>query len=129
MVLEVPYTGILGKNTSKTLIPHQRFSWIFDLRIYGGSDPIYGKKVIFDRKSGKNTVFKNFSLSAKFNRFFIILGGVAGGRRPGKPVGFKQLHKFVGSLIHVDRPCGERFGTVRLVLGYYMLYNYLISRF
>ena len=26
-------------------------------------------------KSGKNSVFIDFSLSAKFNRFFIILGG------------------------------------------------------
>ena len=76
MVLGVPYTGILEKKHRKTLIPHQRFLKVFDLRIYGGSDPIYGKKVIFDQKSVKNTVFKYFSLGAKFNRFFIILGGV-----------------------------------------------------
>ena len=75
MVLGVPYTGILGKNTSKTLIPHQRFSWIFDLRIYGGSDPIYGEMVDFQRKGVKNRDFSHISLCAKFNRFFIILGG------------------------------------------------------
>ena len=63
VVLEVPYTGILGKNTSKTLIPHQRFSWIFDLRIYGGSDPIYGdlgKKHRFLSKIGKKHGFLTY---------------------------------------------------------------------
>ena len=53
VIFGVPYTGILGKKPPKTLIPHQRFSRIFDLRIYGGSDPIYGKLV-------KNTVFEVF---------------------------------------------------------------------
>ena len=73
----VPYTGILGKKSPKNLIPHQRFSWIFDLWIYGGSDPIYGdlgQKHSFWSKIG---YFSHISLCAKFNRFFIILGGVA----------------------------------------------------
>ena len=80
MVFGVPYTGIFGKNTAKTLIPHQRFSWIFDLRIYGGSDPIYGETPDFHRKWVKNRDFSHILLCAKSNRFFIILGGGQFGR-------------------------------------------------
>ena len=65
VVLGVPYTGILGKKHRKTLIPHHRFSKVFDLRIYGGSDPIYGEMGDFDPKSGKNRYFHGFFAKRK----------------------------------------------------------------
>ena len=83
MIFGIPYTGILGKKPRKSLIHHHHFSMIFRFGIYGGSDPIYGD---FDKKPGflgkisefwgKSVLFKNILLGAKFNRFFIILGGV-----------------------------------------------------
>ena len=118
VVLEVPYTGILGKNTSKTLIPHQRFSWIFDLRIYGGSDPIYGKKVIFDQKSGKNTVFKNFSLCAKFNRFFIILGG--GGPKDHR-IYEEQIYGSTGNRLQTGKALGFLWIIVSIIKFIYII--------
>ena len=64
----VPYTGILGKKSPKNLIPHQRFSWIFDLRIYGGSDPIYGdfsKNGVFGCFGGPKTRFLTYFAKRK----------------------------------------------------------------
>ena len=75
VILGVPYTGILGKKPRKSLIPHHHFLMIFRFGIYGGLDPIYGD---FDKNRSKTqflVIFYRILLCAKFNRFFIILGG------------------------------------------------------
>ena len=73
--------GNLGKiNIFKKSISLGRKHRFLKIRYFGSSQnkPIsYDLKVGYAEEGGliENTVFVNFSLSAKFNRFFIILGG------------------------------------------------------
>ena len=90
--------GFLGKNRENPWYSIIIFRWFFnyfEVRIYGGSDPIYGKIANFRQKSGKKHGFWRILLCAKFNRFFIILGG--GGRWPktGKTCRFGRFSKSI----------------------------------
>ena len=81
-VPEVPYTGktlFLDEKTTKNADEVSGFFTLFLAifrPVYTGifvKNPVFGLKLAnFEEKSG----FYRFSLSAKFNRFFIILGGV-----------------------------------------------------